>query len=94
MKCISDTYNIYLTEDNTLLFYDTMKNGELDKVNVEIKNAPQILIELAELMAQKTQDEILNIVYDWEEKSGTVPDIVKAMLNQMLWGVKLERSDK
>lgn len=91
MKCISDTYNIYLTENNTLLFYDTMKNGELDKVNVEIKNAPKILIELAELMAEKTQDEIYKIVCEWQEKSGTMPDIVKVMLYHMLWGMEKEK---
>lgn len=88
MKQISDTYNIYLTEDNTLLFYDTLPNGELDKVNVEIINAPKILVELAEVMAEKTQDEIYKIVCEWQEKNGTMSDIVKAILYHMLWGIK------
>lgn len=85
MKCISDTYNIYLTEDNTLLFYDTMKNGELDKPNLVIKEAWAPLIILAGAMAEKPQDEILDTVCKWQEKNGTIPDIVKAMLYCMLW---------
>lgn len=93
MECLSDTYNIYLTDDNTLLFYDTLQKGERDKVNIEVKNAPNILIELAGLMAEKTQNEIYKIVCEWQEKNGTIPDIVKAMLHHMLWGVELQGSD-
>lgn len=94
MKCISDTYNIYLTDDNTLLFYDTFKNGELDKPNVVIKGAWEPFILLAEKMSEKTQQEIFDIACEWTEKNGSVPDVVKAMLYHMIFDIELEGGDE
>lgn len=51
MKTISEEYKIYLTDDKTLLFYGTLKNQELDKPKVAIKDSTGVFTILAEEMA-------------------------------------------
>lgn len=93
MKCISDKYNIYLTDDNTLLFYDTLEGGGLDNPRVEIENAADVLIDIAEIMVEKTQDEIFEIVCEWYEKNEALPDVLKTMLYHMIWHVEIKESE-
>ena len=80
MKTISEEYKIYLTDDKTLLFYGTLKNQELDKPKVAIKDSTGVFTILAEEMEKKSKDNILATVTKWQQKNGEIPEIVQAML--------------
>lgn len=85
MKVISEEYKIYLTDDKTLLFYGTLKNQELDKPKVIIKDITGECTMLAEEMAKKSRDEIGTIVTKWQQRNGEIPEIVQAMLYAVLF---------
>ena len=87
MKCISNTYNIYLTDHNTLLFYDTMKNGELDKpvLSVEITEGNKIILEMVEDLAQYSPEENYRHLSDWrsERVKTNLPGVIMAIIEIM-----------
>ncbi|MCI9616997.1 MAG: hypothetical protein HFG31_03220 [Eubacterium sp.] len=87
MKCISDKYNIYLTDDNTLLFYDTMKNGELDKpvLSVEITEGNKIILEMVEDLAQYSPEENYRYLSDWRDErvKTNLPGVIMTIIERM-----------
>lgn len=85
MKTISEDYKIYLTEDKTLLFYGTLKNQELDKPKVTIKDGAGVFTTLAEEMAKKSREEIFDISMKFQQKNGELPEVVQAMLSAVLF---------
>lgn len=85
MKTISEDYKIYLTEDKTLLFYGTLKNQELDKPKVIIKDGTGVFTTLAEEMAKKSREEIFDISMKFQQKNGELPEVVQAMLSAVLF---------
>ncbi len=95
MKCISDIYNIYLTEDKTLLFYNTLRNGELNKPVIEVKDISgnSELLELVETLAKYPQDEILERYESYLNIGGTVSKCVSEIIKFMS-NVKVDERNK
>lgn len=85
MKVISEEYKIYLADDKTLLFYGTLKNQELDKPKVTIKDSTGVFTALAEEMAKKSREEIFNISMKFQQENGELPKVVQAMLSAVLF---------
>ena len=85
MKVISEEYKIYLADDKTLLFYRTLKNQELDKPKVTIKDSTGVFTTLAEEMAKKSREEIFDISMKFQQKNGELPEVVQAMLSAVLF---------
>lgn len=84
MKTISEDYKIYLTEDKTLLFYGNEKNKELDKPNLEIKGAGEPFVELTKELLRLTLRELEQKCIDWIKTNGRMPDVVQAIIYNII----------
>lgn len=85
MECISSKYNIYLTENNTLLFYDTLPNGELDKAKITIKNINEEILELVTVLSKNTSDENKKIVTRCEEIMKCISDFDTSLMVRFIF---------
>ena len=81
MKEISKSKYIYLNDNGTLLFYGNEKNKELDKPNLEIREAGEPFVELTKELLSLTPGELERICINWNR---SIPEVVQAIIYNII----------